>query len=63
MRRLKLEIFDINPVIPIDSSYFSGLTTAEKQTELLNKLNELIDRNKTLFSALRENANEVQRDN
>ena len=57
-----MEIFDINPVLPIDSTYFSGLTTTEKDTELFTKLNELIDRNKTLFSALRENTHEMQRD-
>ncbi len=62
MRRLNLEIFDINPVLPIDSTHFSGLNATEKDTELFSKLNELIDRNKILFSALRENNNEVQGD-
>lgn len=63
MRRSKLEIFDINPVLPIDTTAFNGMTTAQKDTALFNKINELIDRNKTLLTLLRENRNEVQRDN
>jgi len=60
MRRLKLEIFDINPVLPIDTTTFNGMTTAQKDTALFDKINELIDRNKTLLTLLRENQNALQ---
>tara|TARA_R100001443_G_scaffold54035_2_gene65510 strand:+ start:988 stop:1164 length:177 start_codon:yes stop_codon:yes gene_type:complete len=58
-----LEIFDVNPVLPIDTTTFNGMTTAQKDTALLNKINELIDRNKTLLTLLRENQNALQGNN
>ena len=38
------------------------MTTAQKDTALFNKINELIDRNKTLLTLLRENRNALQGD-
>jgi len=51
--------FDINPVTQIDTDAFNALSTEAKLGLLLAKLNELIDRNKTLLDALRGMINDT----
>ena len=50
--------FDINPVTQINQTVFASLSDTEKIAHLMSKLNELIDRNKTLLDTLREMPND-----